>query len=174
MILIAGVGNIFMGDDAFGSVVTRRLAERHAWPGVCIVDFGIRGLDLAFALMDEYDATIIVDATLRGGEPGTIYVIDPDLSKLDDMAAATLDPHAMDPLRTLALARSMGANLKNIRIVGCEPATFDPAAESGLSRNVDAAVDHAIDVIESLIQECFAGCEKNQCTGRTVSQPRSG
>jgi hydrogenase maturation protease len=161
MILIAGVGNIFMGDDAFGSDVTRRLAERPAWPGVRIVDFGIRGLDLAFALMDEYDATIIVDATLRGGEPGTIYVIDPDLSKLDDMAAA-LDAHSMDPLRALALARSMGAKLTNIRIVGCEPATFEPAAESGLSRNVAAAVDRAIDVIESLIQECFAGCEKNQ------------
>ena len=155
MILIAGVGNIFMGDDAFGSEVTRRLAERPAWPGVCIVDFGIRGLDLAFALIDEYDATIIVDATLRGGEPGTIYVIDPDLSKLDDMAAA-LDAHSMDPLRALALARSMGANLKNIRIVGCEPATFEPVPESTLSRNVAAAVEHAIAVIESLIQECVA------------------
>ncbi len=155
MILIAGVGNIFMGDDAFGSEVTRRLAELPAWPGVCIVDFGIRGLDLAFALIDEYDATIIVDATLRGGEPGTIYVIDPDLSKLDDMATA-LDAHSMDPLRALALARSMGANLKNIRIVGCEPATFEPVPESTLSRNVAAAVEHAIAVIESLIQECFA------------------
>jgi len=161
MILIAGVGNIFMGDDAFGSEVTRRLAERPAWPGVCIVDFGIRGLDLAFALIDEYDATIIVDATLRGGEPGTIYVIDPDLSKLDDMAAA-LDAHSMDPLRALALARSMGANLKNIRIVGCEPATFEPVPESTLSRNVAAAVEHAIAVIESLIQECFAAAKRTR------------
>ena len=152
MILIAGVGNIFMGDDAFGSEVTRRLAERTSL-GVRVVDFGIRGLDLAFALMDEYEATIIVDATSRGGEPGTIYVIDPDLSKLDNMAAA-LDTHSLDPLRALALARSMGAKLKNIRLVGCEPATFEPADEGspGLSRNVAAAVDPAIDVINSLIQ----------------------
>src|SRR5215510_6219431 len=155
MILIAGVGNSVICDDAFGGEVARRVVECAAWRGVCIVDFGIRGLDLAFALIDEYDATIIVDATLRGGEPGTIYVIDPDLSKLDDMAAA-LDAHSMDPLRALALARSMGANLKNIRIVGCEPATFEPVPESTLSRNVAAAVEHAIAVIESLIQECFA------------------
>src|SRR5215831_10783853 len=155
MILVAGIGNIFMGDDAFGSEVTNRLGERPALPGVCVVDFGIRGLDLAFALLDEYDRTIIVDATVRGGEPGTVYVIDPDLSKLDDVAT-TLDTHSMDPFRALALARSMGAKLKNIRIVGCEPATFEPADEGqfGLSPNVAAAVDHAIDVIDSLVREC--------------------
>ena len=153
MILIAGVGNIFMGDDAFGNEVARRLAERPPSLGVRVVDFGIRGLDLAFALMDDYDATIIVDATSRGGEPGTIYVIEPDVSELDEMAAA-LDTHSMDPLRALALARSMGAKLKNIRIVGCEPETFEPGDEGppGLSRNVAAAVDPAIDVINSLIQ----------------------
>jgi len=153
MILIAGVGNIFMGDDAFGNEVARRLAERPPSLGVRVVDFGIRGLDLAFALMDDYDATIIVDATSRGGEPGTIYVIEPVVSRLDEMAAA-LDTHSMDPLRALALARSMGAKLKNIRIVGCEPETFEPGDQGqfGLSHKVAAAVDHAIDVINSLIQ----------------------
>jgi len=172
MILIAGVGNIFMGDDAFGNEVARRLAERPTSLGVRVVDFGIRGLDLAFALMDDYDATIIVDATSRGGEPGTIYVIEPDVSKLDEMAAA-LDTHSMDPLRAFALARSLGAKLKNIRIVGCEPATFEPAGEGppGLSRNVAAAVDPAIDAINSLIQRIAAERRQNVATEMVCERP---
>src|SRR5215510_813591 len=171
MILIAGVGNIFMGDDAFGNEVARRLAERPPSLGVHVVDFGIRGLDLAFALMDDYDATIIVDATSRGGEPGTIYVIEPDVSKLDEMPAA-LDTHSMDPLRAFALARSLGAKLKNIRIVGCEPETFEPGDEApGLSRNVAAAVDQAIDVINSLIQGIAAERRQSVAAAGRPRQP---
>src|SRR5437870_2595644 len=82
-ILVAGIGNIFLGDDAFGCEVVQRLAAR-AWPAsVRVVDFGIRGFDLAYALMDGYDVTIFVDATPRADAPGTLYTIEPDLSELN-------------------------------------------------------------------------------------------
>ena len=134
MILVAGIGNIFLGDDAFGSEVARQLAGRLKTPHVRVVDFGIRGLDLAYALMDGYDATILIDAVARGGKPGTLYVIEPDLNELNQIEAA-VEAHAMDPVRVLELARSMGTELRNIRIVGCEPETFGPDDEGqmGLS-----------------------------------------
>jgi hydrogenase maturation protease len=156
MILIAGIGNIFIGDDAFGSEVARRFAQRATAPNVRVVDFGIRGLDLAFALLDRSDVTIIVDATQRGGAPGTIYVIEPDLNELDALPAS-VEAHSLDPMRVLALARSMGAQLKHVRIVGCEPESFGTAGEGriGLSPAVAGAVDTAIEVIESLIQEAL-------------------
>jgi hydrogenase maturation protease len=151
MVLIAGIGNIFLGDDGFGSEVARHLANRVTWPGVRIVDFGIRGLDFAYALLDGYEATIIVDATCRGGQPGTIYVIEPDLNE-PHQAHPTVEAHAMDPVRVLALARSMGAELKNIRIIGCEPATFGAdEGHIGLSPPVAAAIEPAVQAIESLI-----------------------
>src|ERR1051326_1918008 len=112
-ILVAGIGNIFLGDDGFGSEVARRLMQRPASPELRAAYFGIRGLDLAFALVDGWDTTIIVDAMPRGGEPGSIYVVEPDLSTIDGDGVA-LEAHAMDPMRVLALARSMGAELKNI------------------------------------------------------------
>src|SRR5262245_3312019 len=155
MILIAGIGNIFIGDDGFGSEVARRIEQRPMTAAVRVVDFGIRALDFAFALLDGYDTVIIVDATQRGGEPGTIYLIDPDLNELDSNTG--VEAHSLDPMRVLALARSMGAELKNIRIVGCEPESFGPSDEGrmGLSPVVTAAVDHAIEAIESLIQEAL-------------------
>jgi hydrogenase maturation protease len=123
---------------------------------VRVVDFGIRALDLAFALMDGNDATIIVDATQRGGTPGTIYVIEPDLNELDAVPAS-LEAHSLDPMRVLALARSMGAPLQHVRIVGCEPESFGTAGEGrvGLSPAVAGAVDYAIEVIELLLQEAL-------------------
>src|SRR3954462_15136175 len=105
-ILVAGIGNIFLGDDAFGSEVARRLLLE-TWPSnVRVEDFGIRGVDLTFALMDGYDVVILVDATPRGGLPGTLYTIEADLSEL---GAAALEPHAMNPLNVMRAAKSMGA-----------------------------------------------------------------
>jgi hydrogenase maturation protease len=152
MILIAGIGNIFLGDDAFGSEVARRLAARNLPSGVQVVDFGIRGLDLVYALLNPHDAAILVDAMPRGGEPGTLYVLEPELPDGD---ACTLDIHEMNPLRVLSLARALGANLQHVRIVGCEPQSLGNVdeGEMGLSACVSAAVDQAIVVIESLIQE---------------------
>src|SRR5215510_762446 len=94
-ILIAGIGNIFLGDDGFGCEVAERLSRRE-WPeSVRVVDFGIRALDLVYALSDGYDAAILVDAVPRGGEPGTVYLIDPDLSDQNDAVATFVDAHAM-------------------------------------------------------------------------------
>lgn len=162
-ILIACVGNIFLGDDGFGVAVAKRLFQR-SWPdGVRVVDFGIRGFDLAFALMDGYDVTIFVDATPRGGHPGSLYVIEPDLAELETAGEQALAPpaspmlvdtHGMNPMKVLQLARSMGADLKRILLVGCEPETFGP--EEGLmelSAPVAMAVNEAAPVIESLVNK---------------------
>src|SRR5215813_627107 len=121
-ILVAGVGNIFMGDDAFGVEVVRRLSTRPIPDGVRIIDFGIRGFDLGYALMDAYDLTILVDAVPRGGEPGTIYTIEPDLDEIETLNAdqIEIETHAMDPLRVLAMVKAMGGEPKRILLVGCE------------------------------------------------------
>ena len=156
MILVAGIGNIFLGDDGFGSEVARRMSERVLGPAVRVIDFGIRGVDFLYALLDGYEATIIIDTLSRGGTPGTIYIVDPDVHELTATAAA-VEPHAMDPFRTLALARSMGAILSNVRIVGCEPATFGHPDEGqmGLSPCVAATVDDAIRLVEGLVGDTF-------------------
>jgi hydrogenase maturation protease len=165
-ILIAGIGNIFMGDDGFGSEVARRLAGQaqaeqaqagRALPaGVRVIDFGIRGFDLAYALLDGYDVTILVDAVPRGGAPGTLYTIEPDLRALDELETqeALLDTHAMHPLRVLALARSLGAEFKRLLLVGCEPLTLGPdEGLLGLSEPVTAALDEAVSLLETLVAQ---------------------
>jgi hydrogenase maturation protease len=153
-ILIAGIGNIFLGDDGFGCEVLRRLAE-YTWPeSVRVVDFGIRGFDLAYALMDGYDVTIFVDATPRGGQPGTLYTIEPDREELDNLDAQTMmvETHAMNPLKVLGMVKSMGCELKRILLVGCEPQTFGPEeGQMGLSEPVAAAIDEAVSMVESLV-----------------------
>lgn len=159
-ILVAGIGNIFHGDDAFGSEVARRLLSRTLPDEVRIVDYGIRGLDLAYALMDGYDVTILVDATPRGeGEPGTLYTIEPDLSELDEEneRGAMIETHGMNPLSVLRLVKSMGGEFKRILLVGCEPEP--PGADEermGLSEPVAAAVGEAASVVESLVREILA------------------
>ena len=118
-VLIAGIGNVFLGDDGFGVEVARRLAERELPAGVKVADFGIRGMDLAYELQEDYDAAVLVDAVPRGGEPGTLYVIEPEL----EAAGPVLDAHAMDPVRVLGLARTLGTLPPRVLVVGCEPAT---------------------------------------------------
>lgn len=151
-ILIAGIGNIFLGDDAFGVEVVRRLVGRMP-PDVRVEDFGIRGFDLAYALLDGYDAAILIDAMPRGSEPGTLYVIEPELESPGSASAANpmLDPHTMDPVKVLRLAASMGKIVSKIIIVGCEPSPFDAEdMQMGLSAPVAAAVDEAAKLVESL------------------------
>ncbi|MGI8548611.1 MAG: hydrogenase maturation protease [Gemmatimonadaceae bacterium] len=154
-ILVAGIGNIFLGDDGFGVAVARRMSERSLPDGVRVVDFGIRGLDLAYAMQDPYDAVIMVDAAPRGGLPGTLYVID---ASTDAAGEATLDTHAMDPVKVLRLARALGHVPGCALVVGCEPETVlggesyeDVLVE--LSSTVGAAVDEAVKLVERLIEE---------------------
>jgi hydrogenase maturation protease len=163
-ILIAGIGNIFLGDDGFGSEVARRLTQR-SWPaGVRVVDYGIRGFDVAFAIIDGFDVTILIDATPQGGQPGTLYVIEPDLAELnaEQMHEVSIGTHEMNPAKVFQLVRAMGGRFNRVLIVGCEPGDFGPENEGriGLSPSVSAAVDEAIKIVERLVNEisCYNEC----------------
>ncbi len=154
-ILIAGIGNIFMGDDAFGVEVAQELAKREMPEGVRVVDFGIRGFDLAYAILDGYDATIMVDAIQRGGAPGTLYLIEPDIDNLGELETQMIETHGMHPVKALNLVKAMEGRPENLYLVACEPATFGPEDEGqmGLSEPVQAAVGEAIRMIEALLAE---------------------
>jgi hydrogenase maturation protease len=155
-ILIACIGNIFLGDDGFGTEVARQLAGRSLPPDVVVKDFGIRSLDLTYALLDPYELVLLVDACARGGDPGTVYLIEPD-----DPAPVTgnlpvqFEAHSMNPVNVLRMARSMGGSPGKILIVGCEPADLgtDDEGKLGLSDPVLAAVDQAVAMIERLVSE---------------------
>ena len=154
-ILIAGIGNIFLGDDGFGVEVARRLSETEFPEGVRVRDFGIRGYDLAYALLDGYDLIVLVDAAPRGDAPGTLYVIEPEVNQ--EAAApqgAALDAHAMNPVSVLQLAKSMGPVLGKVVLVGCEPAALGgEEGQMGLSEAVAAAVDQAVVLVGRLVAD---------------------
>ncbi|HEY0705043.1 MAG TPA: hydrogenase maturation protease [Candidatus Acidoferrales bacterium] len=159
-ILIAGIGNIFLGDDAFGVEVIQRMAGRPLPNRVKAVDFGIRGFDLAYALLDGSDVTILVDACPRGGAPGTLYVIEPDLKSLDlpEAQQTAPDAHSMNPMNVIRMAKSMGGELKRILLVGCEPETLGPEeGQMALSAPVAAAIDEAVKVVEALVEKIRMG-----------------
>jgi len=132
-ILIACIGNIFLGDDSFGVEVAQRLMSRKTkrYPeGVQVVDFGIRGIDLAYTLLDNYNTLVLVDAVSRGGTPGTLYLIEPDLAGIDpekgvEAGRAAMEAHSMDPLKVLAFTRTLGAQPIHTFLVGCEPAPLN-------------------------------------------------
>jgi hydrogenase maturation protease len=155
-ILIAGIGNIFLGDDAFGVEVARSLSRRMLPSEVQVKDFGIRGFDLAYTLLDPWHTVILVDALPRKEAPGTLFVLEPDLSVLGDPGAVGMDlnPHGMDPLRVLNLAASLGPIPAHILVVGCEPQDFGDELEGrmGLSSPVQAVVENASNIIEELIK----------------------
>jgi hydrogenase maturation protease len=157
-ILIAGIGNIFLGDDGFGVEVVKELSSRDLPVGVRVVDFGIRGFDLVYALQDGYETTILVDAFPHGQTPGTVSLIEPDLTKLDGTDESMVDAHGMDPLRVLKMAKAMNGDLKKVLLVGCEPATFGgDEGRMGLSEPVRAAIADAaqmvLSVTERILQE---------------------
>jgi hydrogenase maturation protease len=159
-ILIAGIGNIFLADDGFGVEVAGRLANHAFPPGVRVADFGIRGFDLAYALMDGYETTILVDAYPGEGQPGTLFVIEPDLKELNSSGSqpGIIEPHGMNPLNVLRMATNMGGQLKRVLVVGCVPETLGPEeGQMGLSEPVAAALDEAVKVIDSLVTRVLAG-----------------
>jgi hydrogenase maturation protease len=120
-----------------------------------VADFGIRGFDLAYALQDGYQTTILVDACPHGEAPGTLYVIEPDLEGLDDPGAQqAIEGHAMNPVSVLRMARAMNIELKNVLLLGCEPETLGgEEGQMGLSAPVEAAVEEAVNLMESLIDD---------------------
>jgi hydrogenase maturation protease len=154
-ILVAGVGNIFLGDDGFGVEVVRRLAEREMPEGVEVKDFGIRGMDLVYALQEDYEVIVFLDAVPRGEEPGTVYLIEPEI---EEDGEVSLDTHGMDPVKVIKLSRALGAKPTRTLVVGCEPQVvlsgedYDDMSME-LSEPVQAAVGEAVKLVESLMEE---------------------
>jgi hydrogenase maturation protease len=159
-VLVAGIGNVFLGDDGFGVALVGRVAQRRLPPGVDVVDFGIRGMDLAWAMQDGYSAVVLLDATPRGEPPGTLYVIEPEL----DDAEPALETHAMDPARVLSLVRALGGTPPRTLVVGCEPETVpDPDDQQllgELSEPVRAALDEGTRMVVSLLADLTATNEQ--------------
>jgi hydrogenase maturation protease len=153
-VLVAGIGNVFLGDDGWGVALAGRLAARALPPGVDVADFGIRGMDLAYAMQDGYDAVVFLDATPRGEAAGTLYVIEPELDEIE----MTVDAHGMDPLKVLALARTLGTErLPRTLVVGCEPQTRMSAKDerivAELTEPVRASLDRAVTLVEELLTD---------------------
>jgi hydrogenase maturation protease len=144
-ILVAGVGNIFRGDDGFGSAVAQRLLRDSIDASVKIVDYGISGIHLAYELLEGYETLVLIDAMARGGEPGTIYLLEPEPGTRRGFP----DAHSMDPQTVLEHARALGAPETRVLIVGCEPASTDE--EIGLSDAVAGAIDEAAALVRTLV-----------------------
>ncbi|HET7659901.1 MAG TPA: hydrogenase maturation protease [Oryzihumus sp.] len=150
-VLVAGVGNIFRGDDGFGSAVMGRLAG-HVWPeGVTAKDFGIGGIHLAYELVDGWDGLVLVDAVDRSAEPGTLFVIEPDLAAAEAAPVSMLDAHDLAPQAVLAMVPRLGGRLGRVRVLGCQPASLDDGL--GLSAPVTAVLDAAAALVLRLVDE---------------------
>ena len=166
-ILVAGVGNIFFGDDAFGVEVIRELAKSPLPEQVTAVDFGIRSYDLAYAIMDGYAATILVDITSRGEPPGTLYLMELDQEKVAGMETAVPDGHSLEPAAVLRLVQSLGGQVTRYYLVGCEPAVLETEdGKLGLSEPVQAAVPEAVQMVQRLVTQLCGGDLKP--TGRVA------
>jgi hydrogenase maturation protease len=157
--LVACLGNIFLSDDGFGVEVARRLAREELPDGTTVTDYGIRGMHLAYDLAQGWDATILVDAVQRGGEPGTVYLIEPEPRPPTDgdgsspglTESMVFDPHGMQPDVMLGMTGMLGAEAGRVLVVGCEPAS---AAEGiGLSEPVAAAVEEAARMVMDLVRD---------------------
>ena len=153
-ILVAGVGNVFLGDDGFGVALAGRLAARELPAGVKVVDYGIRGMDLAYALGEGWDAVVLLDATPRGRAPGTLYVIE---AEVGEHAGVPIDAHGMDPVKVLALARALGGSPPRTLVVGCEPQTRmtgdEDQAVADLSEPVRAALAEAERLVGEVLKD---------------------
>lgn len=179
--LVACLGNIFLSDDGFGVEVARRLGRQELPAGVRVTDYGIRGMHLAYDLAEGFDNTILVDTTQRGGEPGTIYLIEPEQAPEQDpgrdpaqdidrdqasllAGMSLLNAHGMQPDVVLSLAGTLGGKAGRVLVVGCEPATLEEGI--GLSAPITAAVDEAVRMVTRLVTEGSA-------TGRPANEEES-
>ena len=147
--MVAGVGNIFLADDGFGVEVARRMSADVLPAGVEVEDYGIRGMHLAFQLLEGYDTLILIDAVQHGDQPGTIFVIEPDLDAAPINPAT--DAHSMNPDAVLSTLATLGGRVGRVLVVGCEPAEL--VERIGLSEVVNRAVDEAVSVVRKLIDE---------------------
>jgi hydrogenase maturation protease len=150
---VAGVGNIFLGDDGFGVEVATRLAHRPMPDGVKVADFGIRGVHLAYEMMDDFESLVLIDALPLGEEPGTLAVLEPDVDSLQDLAAP-IDAHGMSPAVVLATLTRLGGHVNRVLVVGCQPARVEEGME--LSPSVAAAIEPALDLCCQVVADLHA------------------
>jgi hydrogenase maturation protease len=156
-VLVAGIGNIFLSDDGFGVEVANRMATRSLPPGVQVADFGIRGVHLAYELLEGYDGVILADAVPMKEPAGTVAVIEPDPDDIGRMAATpdqpepAFDAHNMSPDLVLSTLSRLGGSVGRVLVLGCQPATLEEGM--GLSPPVAAAVDDAVALCLALVTE---------------------
>ncbi len=151
-VLIAGIGNVFLGDDGFGVALANRLAASELFPGVEVADFGIRGMDLAWAMQEGYDAVILLDALPRGGEPGSLYLLEPEV----EAGGRPIDAHGMDPVTVLSLVHALGGTPPRTLVIGCEPGELPADGEEiapGLSEPVRTALEEGMRLVETALEE---------------------
>lgn len=153
-VLVAGVGNSWLRDDGFGGEVARRLSARTMPSGVAVMDAGTGGLDLAYEVMRGYDALVIVDVSQQGGEPGSLYVMEPDEESVDGNIAdgEAINPHGMDPKTVLRFVKSIGAWPGRVVVVACEPADVSDLG-FGLSEQVQGVLDRAVELVVETVDE---------------------
>ena len=153
-ILVAGVGNAWLQDDAFGGECARRLEERGVPEGVTVMNFGTGGLDLAYEIMRGYDALVLIDASRQGGEPGTLYVLEPDMEELTGPIedGDVINPHGMDPQTVLRFVGAIGGFSGRIVVIGCEPGEVDDVG-LGLTPAVEGAVERALALVSETLEE---------------------
>lgn len=164
-VLVAGVGNIFLGDDGFGVEVAGRLAGSAQPDGVEIVDFGIRGVHLAYQLLDGYDVLVLIDAAQRGRPPGTVSLLDVDTAQLVDASAAVssgqaplVDAHGLEPGTILSMLSSLGGQVGKILVVACEPESVEEGI--GLSPCVAASIPRAVELVHQVIGSVHDSAEE--------------
>ncbi len=143
-ILVAGIGNVFKNDDAFGVEVAKRLMTRA--PPARVADFGVRGVHLAYELLEPLDLLLVADATARGGAPGTLYVIEPELGQ----EAESGDPHGMQLASVFSMLRALGGAPPRVLIVGCEPEDVDDGM--ALSPRVERAIEPAVELVLQILE----------------------
>ena len=161
-VLVAGIGNIFLGDDGFGVEVANRMAPLPQPDGVVVADFGIRGVHLAYELLGGYDALVLIDAVPIGEPPGTLAVIEPEITELiagDDDIAPAMDAHSMNPAVVLGMLAGLGGEVGRVVIVGCQPEVIEEGI--GLSAPVTAAIDRAIIAVTEVVIE-LCGTEQEE------------
>ena len=153
-ILVAGIGNAWLRDDGFGSEVAKRLEGRDLPEGVSVFDFGSGGLDLAYEVMRGYHGLVLVDVSQQGGEPGTLYVMEPDPEEIDGGIedGEVLNPHGMDPKTVLRFVKAVNGWPGKVVIVACEPGNVEDMG-MGLTDEVSEAVDRAVKLVLEQVEE---------------------
>ena len=153
-ILVAGIGNAWLRDDGFGSEVAKRLESHDLPEGVSVFDFGSGGLDLAYEVMRGYHGLVLVDVSQQGGEPGTLYVMEPDPEEIEGGIedGEVINPHGMDPKTVLRFVKSVGGWPGKVVIVACEPGNVEDMG-MGLTDEVSEAVDRAVKLVLEQVEE---------------------